>query len=129
MSTLHPTIKSFLDAWRARDHEAYVASFAPGFESMDPYGGAKTEAELRGHVDILEKTWSDLDYEIETVAGDGPVQAIAYTIHMTGKADGFEGKRVSLPCMAFVTLDGDKIKIWNETFDTGVLRKARKAAA
>ncbi len=129
MSQPHPAITRLLDAWRACDHEAYVGAFTQDFTSMDPYGGVKSFDGMREHISTLEAMWTDLDYEITQAASDGDVCAVSFTIHMTGKAEGLEGKRVSMPCMAFVTIENDKIKVWNELFDTGVLRKARKAAA
>lgn len=129
MPSPHPVIIQLLDAWRACDHEAYVSAFANEFKSMDPYGGVKSFDGMREHIATLEAAWTELDYEITQAASEGDVCAVSFTIHMTGKTEGMEGKRVSMPCMAFVTIENGKIKVWNELFDTGVLRKARKAAA
>lgn len=129
MTAVHPTIKKFLEAWQAVDEEAYVSVFAPTFTSNDPYGQTNTLDGVREHVRAVAKGWTDLSYTFETNVTSGDMHAVAYTIHMTGTAGDWTGQRVTLKCMAFVTLAHDKIVKWDELFDTGVMRRARKKAA
>lgn len=129
MHDIDPAATALLDAWKAMDEGGYLAAFADTFRTIDPYGETTTPDGVKEHIQIIRHNWTDLDYVIDDGFAAGDRAVIAYTISMTGTAGGWEGKRVSLPCMAMVRTEGGKIAEWREQFDTGVLLRARKKAA
>lgn len=129
MSTAHPTVIRFLDAWKALDEDAYAALFADQFESIDPYGTATTLDGVRRHIHLIRKYWTDLDYEIQEAFGDEGHAAVAYRIRMHGVGGGWEGQTLTLDCIALVEISDGRITRWREQFDTAVFAKARRQAA
>ncbi|WP_022696880.1 nuclear transport factor 2 family protein [Euryhalocaulis caribicus] len=129
MHDIDPAATALLDAWKAMDEDGYLAAFADTFRTIDPYGETTTPDGVKEHIQIIRQNWKDLDYVVDDAFSADDRAVIAYTISMTGTAGGWEGKRVSLPCMAMVRTEGGKIAEWREQFDTGVLVRARKKAA
>lgn len=127
MTALPKALQTFFDAWTRFDTPGYVGVFADGFVEKDPYGGTTTREGLMEHARLTDQNWSKLDYRIDDMVESGGVIALNYTAWMTGK-DGapWAGKTVELKCMAFVEIEDDRIKRWDETFDTGVMRRAAK---
>jgi hypothetical protein len=123
--TLPVALQRMMDAWSAFDEAGYVAAFAEGARSIDPTGVAASPEEFAQHVRISAANWSSMQITVDDLIVDGDRVAYAYTATMVGKAGGWEGKTVVLPCVAFVRIAGDRILEFKETFDTGILRRAR----
>lgn len=129
MQDIEPAATRLLDAWKAMDEDGYLAAFADTFRTIDPYGETTTPDGVKEHIQIIRQNWKDLDYVVDDAFSAEDRAVIAYTISMTGTAGGWEGRRVSLPCMAMVRTEDGRIAEWREQFDTGVLVRARKKAA
>ena len=129
MTTLPAAIQDMMRALSQFDADLYASCFADEFVCREPVSGVTTDRdELRPHVTTSEQNWSSFEVDVTDVLGHDDHWALAYTCVLHGRANGFDGVDVRLDCIAIVRLAADgRIAEWNEQYDTGVLRRARRA--
>ena len=113
------TIRSFIEAWSRLDVDELVSYFAEdGTYHNMPFDPVTGREDLIGFIGGFIKDWTQTDWDILTLVGDGDV-VIAERLDRTKVGH----TAIDLPCCGVFILEDGKIKMWRDYFDMGTYLK------
>jgi len=112
-------IRDFIAAWSRLDVDEIVSYFTPdGTYHNMPFDPVSGHDNLRGFVGGFIKDWTQTDWDVLTILGNGEV-VVAERLDRTKVGE----IAVDLPCCGVFEMEGGKIKIWRDYFDMATYMK------
>lgn len=113
MSDNVETIRNFVEAWSRLDADELAEFFTEdGTYHNMPTAAISGRAEVRDFISNFIRSWSETDWELLNIFGDGNV-VVAERLDRTRAED----KSVDLPCCGIFEMEDGKIKVWRDYFD------------